>query len=66
MRMKDRPKCKCGTVVGLFMKDSQWWCRDCIWKEVERLRNAIKEHQDNFPDEPLEGERKLWTVLKEQ
>jgi len=27
---------------------------------IEELENAIREHARTFPDEPLEGEWKLW------
>lgn len=36
-----------------------------LFREIERLRNAIREHRSGFPDEPLDGERKLWAVLDE-
>ena len=41
-----------------------------VWKLAEtleleniRLRDAIREHMDTFPDEACEGERKLWSVI---
>ncbi len=47
---------------------------DCLneWKKVvqqkkdriEELEAAIKKHRDEFPDEPLMGEKELWTHIK--
>ena len=33
-------------------------------KKYKDLYNAVKKHRDNFPDEPLEGERELWSLLE--
>lgn len=33
-------------------------------REVGRLREAIREHRDTFPDEPMQGDRKLWSALE--
>jgi hypothetical protein len=31
--------------------------------EIERLRGAISKHRDQFPDEALDGDIALWSVL---
>jgi len=36
-----------------------------IGTENSKLRDAIRAHRDNFPDEPLENEYLLWQVLDE-
>lgn len=35
-------------------------------KKLRKFKNAISDHKNNFPDEPLEEEKQLWKVLEEE
>ncbi len=62
--MIEQPKCECGNTFGLSVFDGKWWCPKCLWKEITYLRNAIQKHRNNFPDEPLDGEKELWAHIQ--
>lgn len=36
------PKCKCGAAVGLSFYDDCYWCPDCMWAEIVRLRVKLQ------------------------
>jgi hypothetical protein len=42
------------------------WCIACVRELGERERQlyeAIQKHRDQFPDEPMAGEKELWSLL---
>lgn len=46
--MVEQPKCECGATGGCSVHDDRWWCSDCLWAEVERLRKW--ERVQGFPE----------------
>ena len=34
-------------------------------EQLQKCKESIRKHRDEFPDEPLEGERELWSTLDE-
>ncbi len=43
-------RCTCGATCGLFFKADRWWCGDCLWAEVERLREERLQELYQFLD----------------
>lgn len=39
---------------------------DLAADRLEELIKGIKEHRDTFPDEPLDGEEKLWKLVEDK
>lgn len=47
------PKCECGTTIGLSVHADRWWCPDCLWEEIERLRRMLDKHPKTHDDWPI-------------
>ncbi len=41
------PKCDCGCPSGgLLFREDRWWCHDCVWAVIDRLRARTHEIQE--------------------
>ncbi len=62
--MVTEPKCGCGRRAGLFFRENRWWCYDCAFAEIERLRGELKESKAWFcSSEQILG-KVLWQLDK--
>lgn len=60
MNNEDLPKCDCGIAVGLSAHDDRWWCPACLWKEIERLREAMVALLEDAEDMRLYADDWTW------
>ena len=59
---EEEQKMKKGRAYTAIAKIVHW---DCVAeKRINQLENAIRKHRDNFPDEALQEEYELWSVLE--
>jgi len=59
---EEKQKMENGRAYIAIAKIVHW---DCVAeKRINQLENAIRKHRENFPDEALQGEYELWSVLE--